>query len=86
MLDEEEPAAGPEHAAELPERPRLVVHAAEDERRDGGVERVVLERQVLGRRPQHGRVGRLVPCAFFSSRFSIGASGSVSVSASTPVP
>ena len=55
VLDEEEPAAGPEHTADLAQRARLVVDAAEHERRDDGVETRVLEGKVFGRCAQDGR-------------------------------
>ena len=57
MLEEQKSSARPEHAACFPERTRLVVHSAENERRDDGVEGVVLERQILSRCPQHLRQG-----------------------------
>ena len=57
MLDEQQPAAGAQHAAQLAQRPRLIVDGAEHERRDRDVEAVVLERQILGRRAQELGVG-----------------------------
>jgi len=50
VLDEDQPAAGTEDPPELTQRPRLIIHSAEHERRDGDVERVVLEWEILDRR------------------------------------
>ena len=49
VLEEEVLPARPEHAADLGQRPVLVVHRAEEERADDRVERAVLERQALDR-------------------------------------
>src|SRR5207248_3621195 len=57
VLEEQKSSARPEHAACFPERTRLVVHSAENERRDDGVEGAVLERQILSQCPQHLRQG-----------------------------
>ena len=50
MLEEQQPAAGDEHAPHLAQRAGEVVDRAERERRDGGVEARVGERQPLRRR------------------------------------
>ena len=47
MLVEAQLAATAQYAPKLGERVRLVGHGAEDEARDGGVERPVLGRQVV---------------------------------------
>jgi hypothetical protein len=52
MLDEQELAARPQHPAQLPQRPRLIVHAAQHQRRHGHIERTVIERKILGWRAQ----------------------------------
>jgi hypothetical protein len=54
VLDEDQLAIGTENAVNLSERPVDVVDRAEDERRDDGVERRVLERLSLGRRLPDG--------------------------------
>src|SRR5207253_4260153 len=58
VLDEQKATSGLQHATKLPQRPRLVVHRAKDEGRDGDVEALVLEGQVLGRRTEEERRGR----------------------------
>jgi len=60
MLEEEELAARPQHAPQLGERLRLIVDAAENERRDRRVERAVVERQLLGGRPHERRLRRVL--------------------------
>ena len=52
VLEEQELAAGPQHPSQLPQRPGLIVGPAQDQRRDGHVEGVIVEGKVLGRRPQ----------------------------------
>ena len=76
---------GRKYPAQLPQGAWLVVHPAEHQGRDGGVEGVVLEGKVLGRRTQDGGFRRL-PRTFRSRRRSMGISGSVIVSDSTPGP
>ena len=69
MLDEQQPAAGLQHAANLAECARLVLDAAEDERRDGDVELAVLERQLLRRRAhQLDGAGMLLDAPFELAR------------------
>jgi hypothetical protein len=46
-------AVRPEHPAQFAQRPRLVVHPAQHQRGDHGIERAVLERQILGRSARH---------------------------------
>ena len=53
VLQEEQLPAGSQHAMDLAQRARLVVDAAQHECGDDGVEGIVLERQILGRRAQH---------------------------------
>ena len=60
VLHEEQAAARAQHAAQFAQRPWLVVDGAEHERRDRGVEAVVGERQVLGRRAQEARLRRVL--------------------------
>ena len=60
VLDEQKLAAGPQHPAQLPQRPRLVVHPAQHQRRDRHVEGGVLERQVLRWCAQHRCTRRLL--------------------------
>jgi hypothetical protein len=59
MLDEQELTTRPQHPAQLPQRPRLIVHAAQHQRRHGYIEVTVIERKILGRRAQDRDVLRV---------------------------
>jgi hypothetical protein len=58
--EKQEPDARPEHPAQFAQRPRLVVHPAQHQRGDHGIERAVLERQILGRSAYQCAAGSLV--------------------------
>src|SRR5207253_7852058 len=65
MLDEQQTATGTEYATDLAKGPGLVVDPAEHERRDDGVEAVVLERKVLGGSGQDLDESRLIARLLF---------------------
>src|ERR671931_2367555 len=54
VLEKTEPAAGPKHAPDLAQRLLGIVDSAEHRHRHDHVERLVLERQLLGRRLYEG--------------------------------
>src|SRR5581483_8319351 len=62
VLHEHEPAAWTQDTVKLAERAWLIVDPAEDESRDHGVERGVVERKVLGRSSQDLREGCMLAC------------------------
>ena len=60
MLDEDQLATGPEHAADLGKRARRITDAAQRVRDDGAVERAIAERQRLRRRFDEHPDGRAI--------------------------
>src|SRR5690348_14421181 len=56
MLDEQQSAAGPQYATQLPQGTRLIVDRAEHQRRYDDVKALVVERQILRRRAQQLRI------------------------------
>ena len=62
VLDEEESATRSQHPAQFTKGSRLVIDTAEHQGRDGGVERVVLEGEILGRCTQDEKASRVLTC------------------------
>jgi hypothetical protein len=60
VLHEQQASARAQHAPQLAKRARLVIDRAQHERRDRGVEAVVLEGKVFSRCAQHLGVGSLL--------------------------